>query len=118
MSLKAELQTLNNKKDKIQRKLDKARARADIEMLALAERELAAVTKQLEALKGQQGRQNSDKATTIKEMAFNRALTKAEQADLGKLKKSVKGLITVHPLTALGRELGVTVMTGYAPKSF
>jgi len=37
---------------------------------------------------------------------------------MGKLKKSVRGLVVVHPLTALGREIGVTAVTGFAPASF
>lgn len=118
MSLNAELQTLNNKKDKIRRKLDKAESRNDRDMVDVAKRELKDVEKQLTKLKGQQGRQNSDKAEKLKALAFNRVLTKQEQADLGKLKKSVKGLVTVHPLTALGRELGVEQMTGYSSKPF
>jgi len=51
-------------------------------------------------------------------LAFNRPLTPAEQADMGKLKKSVRGLIVVHPLTAIGREIGVEVVTGFAPRKF
>ena len=69
-------------------------------------------------LKGQQGRQLSDKGGVIKAMPFSRPLTKAEQADMGQLKKSVRGLVVVHPLTALGREIGVTAVTGFAPASF
>jgi ribosome-associated protein len=45
-------------------------------------------------------------------------LTKAEQADMGKLNKSVKGLVVVHPLTALGREMGIKDVTGFAPAKF
>lgn len=54
----------------------------------------------------------------MRSLPFNRALTKAEQADMGKLKASVKGLVVVHPMTALGREMGITKVTGFAPKSF
>ncbi len=39
-------------------------------------------------------------------LPFRRAITKKEQADMGKLKKSVRGLVVVHPMTALGREMG------------
>ncbi len=35
-------------------------------------------------------------------LPFRRAITKKEQADMGKLKKSVRGLVVVHPMTALG----------------
>lgn len=44
-------------------------------------------------------------------MPFQRAITKKEQADMGKLKKSVRGLVVVHPMTALGREMGLEEMT-------
>ncbi len=36
---------------------------------------------------------------------------------MGKLKKSVKGLVIVHPMTKIGKELRIEVMTGYAPKN-
>jgi ribosome-associated protein len=58
------------------------------------------------------------KGADVKSLAFNRVLTKAEQADMGKLKKSVKGLVVVHPMTALGREMGIKEVTGFAPKAF
>lgn len=48
---------------------------------------------------------------------FQRAITK-EQADMGKLKKSVRGLVVVHPMTALGREMGLQEMTGFSKTAF
>ncbi|WP_370980381.1 YibL family ribosome-associated protein [Agaribacterium sp. ZY112] len=118
MSLKEDLQTLNNKIDKVTRKFNKAKDRADYEAAAAAQEELDKLKEQQEKLKAQKARQSSAKAEQIKEMAFHRVLTKKEQADMGKLKKAVKGLVTVHPLTALGKELGVSEMTGYADKAF
>ncbi|HHX3280496.1 TPA: DUF2810 domain-containing protein, partial [Salmonella enterica] len=38
--------------------------------------------------------------------------------DMGKLKKSVRGLIVVHPMTALGREMGLKEMTGFNKTEF
>ncbi len=35
----------------------------------------------------------------------------------GALKKT-RGLIVVHPMTALGREMGLKAVTGYAKKAF
>ena len=32
---------------------------------------------------------------------------------MGKLKKSVRGLVVVHPMTELGREMGLKEMTGF-----
>ena len=52
------------------------------------------------------------------EPPFRRAITKKEQADMGKLKKSVRGLVVVHPMTALGREMGLKEMTGFARSEF
>ncbi len=37
---------------------------------------------------------------------------------MGKLKKSVRGLVVVHPMTALGREMGLKEMTGFARSEF
>ncbi len=36
---------------------------------------------------------------------------------MGKLKKSVRGLVVVHPMTALGREMGLKEMTGFAAQT-
>ncbi|HEY7885792.1 MAG TPA: YibL family ribosome-associated protein [Cellvibrionaceae bacterium] len=118
MNLKEELQQLNHKLDKSRRKLAAATNRADALMIGQFTREITALTKQIESVKAQQSRQVGSKGEAVKALAFHRVLTKAEQADMGKLKKSVKGLVVVHPLTALGRELGVTEVTGFAPKAF
>lgn len=118
MNLKQELQQLNNKLDKTRRKFVAAEKRFDQEIIAQSRQEIAALTKQIESLKGAQANEVSSKGAKVKAMKFNRPLTKAEQADMGKLKKSVRGLIVVHPLTALGRELGVNEVTGFAPKAF
>lgn len=37
---------------------------------------------------------------------------------MGKLKKSVRGTVVVHPMTELGREMGLKEMTGFVrPRS-
>ncbi len=59
----------------------------------------------------------SKEAQKLMNLPFRRAITK-EQADMGKLKKSVRGLIVVHPMTALGREMGLKEMTGFAKSEF
>lgn len=41
-----------------------------------------------------------------------------EQADMGKLKKSVRGLVVVHPMTALGREMGWKRWPGFQRPRF
>lgn len=118
MNLKQELQQLNNKLDKTRRKFVAAEKRFDQEVIAQSRLEIAALTKQIESMKGAQANQVSGKGAKIKAMAFSRPLTKKEQADMGKLKKSVRGIVVVHPLTALGCEIGVDEVTGFAPKPF
>lgn len=118
MNLNKEQQDLNNRLDKYQRKLDAAKARHDEAITAQFQREIADIKSKLEKLKGQKTKVLGDKGSKIKALPFNRVLTKQEQADMGKLKKAVRGLVVVHPMTAIGRELGVSEVTGYAPKSF
>ena len=118
VNLNKEIQQLNNKLDLQRRKRQAAIDRGDQLLLPQFDREIAAIEKRVASIKGQQLRKNSSKAEGLKAMKFSRALNKAEQADMGKLKKSVKGLVVVHPLTALGREMGLSEVTGFAPKAF
>ncbi len=118
MNLKQELQKLNIKLDKTRRKFVAAEKRFDQDVIGQSRLEIAALTKQIEAMRGAQENEVSDKGAKIKALKFSRALTKAEQADMGKLKKTVRGIIVVHPLTALGREVGVTEVTGFSRKPF
>ncbi|WP_153915622.1 YibL family ribosome-associated protein [Shewanella sp. TC10] len=118
MNLKQELQTLNDKAEKFRRKLAAAEAREDKAVIMQFKKEIATVTKRIASLKNQQSRQLNKQGQDIKNLKFSRALTKAEQADMGKLKKSVKGLVVVHPMTAVGREMNVQVVTGFAPAKF
>ncbi|EOX8561108.1 YibL family ribosome-associated protein [Salmonella enterica subsp. diarizonae] len=60
----------------------------------------------------------SKEAQKLMNLPFRRAITKKEQADMGKLKKSARGLIVVHPMTALGREMGLKEMTGFSKTEF
>ena len=118
MNLKQELQQLHNRLDKSRRKLAAAELRRDQPIILQFQQEIERLGKQIENVKGKLSNQVSNKSAGIKALPFNRVLTKAEQADMGKLKKTVKGLVVVHPLTALGRELGVSEVTGFAPKVF
>ncbi|MCL1115212.1 MULTISPECIES: YibL family ribosome-associated protein [Shewanella] len=118
MNLKQELQTLNDKLDKFRRKLAAAEQRGDATVIMQFKKEIATVTKRIASVKGQQSRELSKEGVALKAMGFKRVLTKAEQADMGKLNKSVKGLVVVHPLTALGREMGIKEVTGFAPAKF
>lgn len=118
MNLKQNLQKLNNRLDVCKNKLASAQQRNDHEKINHFQGELDKVNAKITSLKQQQTHQNSSKGDSIKSLAFNRPLTKAEQADMGKLKKMVRGLIVVHPMTALGREIGVDAVTGFAPNEF
>jgi len=118
MNIKKSLQKLNNHLDVCKNKLASARQRNDHEKITYFQSELDKANAKITSIKQQQTHQNSSKGRSIKSLAFNRPLTQAEQADMGKLKKSVRGLIVVHPLTGIGREIGVDVVTGFAPRKF
>ena len=118
MNLKKDLQDLKNTIDKLNNKLIAARAREDRPIIKQLELKIAKASKKVEAIKGQLGSELSGKGEAIKKLPFKRVLTKVEQADMGKLKKSVRGIVVVHPTTALGREMGVDKVTGFAPKEF
>ncbi|MBE1277855.1 YibL family ribosome-associated protein [Enterovibrio baiacu] len=118
MKLKNTLQEGNEQLDACRRQLDIANATKNHEDIARLTNEINQLTTKISTLKEQQKKQLSAKAQKIVALKFNRALTKAEQADMGKLKKSVRGLMVVHPTTALGKEIGVTEVTGYAFKPF
>ena len=114
MNLKQELQKLNARLDKSRNKLASAEQRSDHEVITQVKHDIDKISKKIVQLKGQQTKQVSSKSKGIAALPFNRPLTKKEQADMGSLKKSVKGLVVVHPMTALGREMGVVVVTGFA----
>ncbi|MDC0611512.1 YibL family ribosome-associated protein [Vibrio sp.] len=118
MSLKQELQNLHNRLQTCQRKLDAAKSRDDQEMVIKFTEEMEKLTKKANSIKHKQQYDMNKERKSLLNMPFSREITKAEQADLGKLKKSVKGLVVVHPMTKLGKELRLDVMTGFAPKPF
>ncbi|WP_101759584.1 YibL family ribosome-associated protein [Oceanicoccus sp. KOV_DT_Chl] len=118
MNIKQELQKSNNKLDKFRVKLAAAEQRQDQLNITKFTDDITAVSKHIASLKGRLEKEVGSKSAAVKNLAFNRVLTKAEQADMGKLKKSVRGLVVVHPMTALGREMGVSAVTGFAPKKF
>jgi ribosome-associated protein len=118
MNIKQELQNLKNRLDKANSKLAAAKQRGDHAITLQFQTEVDSLTKAIALAKKKNDSQLSTKGSSIKALAFNRELTKAEQADMGKLKKTVRGLVVVHPLTALGRELAIEKVTGFAPKKF
>ncbi|MBA5761240.1 YibL family ribosome-associated protein [Vibrio sp. 404] len=118
MSLKQELQQLHNRLDSAQRKLDAAKARGDQSMITKFTDDVDTLSKKVNSLRGKQEYNVNQERKSLLDMPFSREITKAEQADLGKLKKSVKGLVIVHPMTKMGKQLRLDAMTGFAPKKF
>ncbi|GAA5647797.1 MULTISPECIES: YibL family ribosome-associated protein [Vibrio] len=118
MSLKNDIQHHHNRLDTAKRKLDSAKARGDQEMITKFTDEVDQLAKKINSLKGKQDYNMNKERKSLLDMPFSREITKEEQADLGKLKKSVKGLVIVHPMTKMGKQLRLDVMTGFAPKKF
>lgn len=88
------------------------------EKYAELEKEKATLETEIERLRGVKEQKLSKEAQKLSNLPFRRAITKKEQADMGKLKKSTRGLVVVHPMTALGREMGLKEMTGFAKTAF
>ena len=82
------------------------------------EKEQATIEAEIARLRDVREQKLSKEAQKLLGMPFRRAITKKEQADMGKLKKSVRGLVIVHPMTELGREMGLKEMTGFAKSTF
>ncbi|MDD1791689.1 YibL family ribosome-associated protein [Enterovibrio makurazakiensis] len=118
MNLKTTLQEDNAKLDLCRRQLDVANVTKNHEDIETLTTQINELTMKISDTKAKLQSQLSEKAQKIVALKFNRALSKAEQADMGKLKKSVRGLMVVHPMTALGKEIGVEEVTGYAHKPF
>ncbi|MFV0576656.1 MAG: YibL family ribosome-associated protein [Vibrio sp.] len=118
MSQNNELQQLNNRLDTCRHKLEAAKKRADKPMIFQFEAEIKQLNKKIAQIKHKNSYDLNKERKALLAMPFIRALTKEEKADQGKLKKSVKGLVIVHPLTKLGKELKLEEMTGFSPKEF
>ncbi|WP_319553044.1 YibL family ribosome-associated protein [Vibrio sp.] len=118
MSIKTDIQKLHNRVENCQRKLDAARSRGDHDMISKFTDEVEQLSKKLNQLKHKQNYELNKERKGLLDMPFSREITKEEQADIGKLKKRVRGLVIVHPMTKLGKELRLDAMTGFAPKEF
>jgi len=118
MKIQKEIQQLSNHLDSCNHKLTSAKSRSDQAMISKFTYDIENLTKKITQLKNKQSYELNKERRSLSDMAFSREITKAEQADLGKLKKSVKGLIVVHPITKIGKELRLDAMTGFAPKPF
>lgn len=114
----AEIKRLSDKLDALNRK-EKEIINTGIEGdLAAIDAEKLTITTEIERLRKEKSKVLSAQAQKIQKLAFSRPITKAEQADMGALKKTVRGLEVVHPMTALGREMGLKEVTGFARNKF
>ncbi|MEC5320430.1 YibL family ribosome-associated protein [Brenneria populi subsp. brevivirga] len=115
---KAEIKRLSDQLDKLNRQQVALLEQGDAEATALNLAACEKLTAEIERLRNTRERKLSQEAKKLTRLPFSRAIDKKEQANLGALKKSVRGLVVVHPMTALGREMGLKEMMGYAPKPF
>lgn len=115
---KAQIKLLNDRLDLIRHKMAGMQLTNEAEKHAELEKEKATLEIEIVRLKAVRSNKLSKEAQKLVDMPFKRPITKKEQADIGKLKKAVRGLIIVHPMTALGREMGLDDMTGFSKTDF
>jgi ribosome-associated protein len=115
---KNEIKRLSDRLDLIRHQQAALSLVESAEKYAELEKEKETIETEIERLRGQYSQKLSKEAQKLVNMPFKRAITKKEQADLGKLKKSVRGIVVVHPMTALGREMGLKEMTGFSKTDF
>ena len=108
---KNEIKRLSDRLDLIRHQM------AGLSLVDSAEK-YAELENEIARLREVHGQKLSKEAQKLTKLPFRRTITKKEQADMGKLKKSVRGLIVVHPMTELGREMGLKEMTGFAKSEF
>ncbi|KAB8309943.1 YibL family ribosome-associated protein [Erwinia endophytica] len=116
--VQAEIKNLSDKLDALTRREPQLLESGDAEKLGALLKEKEAVLAELERLRNVREKTLSKEAQKLQQMPFSRTITKKEQANMGALKKSVRGIVVVHPMTALGREMGLKEMTGFAKTAF
>ncbi len=115
---KTQIKLLSDRLDLIRHKMANISLTEEAEKYAEFEKEKVALETEIVHLKEVRNKKLSKEAQKLVGMPFKRIITKREQADIGKLKKAVRGLIIVHPMTALGREMGLDGMTGFSKTDF
>lgn len=115
---KAEIKQLSDQLDTLKRKIQPLLDNGQLAQASPFIQEQQTIEAELTRLRAQRESKLSKEALKLKQRLFSRAITKKEQANLGTLKKSVKGIIVVHPMTALGREMELKEMMGFANQSF
>ncbi|MCU6668385.1 YibL family ribosome-associated protein [Enterobacteriaceae bacterium H4N4] len=115
---KNEIKRLSDRLDLIRHQQADLSLVDDAEKNVELEKEMATLETEIERLRGVKSQKLSKEAQKLADLPFRRAITKKEQADMGKLKKSVRGLVIVHPMTELGREMDLKEMTGFSKTAF
>lgn len=115
---KVKIKLLSDRLDLIRHRMENMLQKNETEKYEELEKEKAELETDIARLKEERCRKLSKEAQKLVDMPFKRLITKKEQADIGKLKKAVRGLIIVHPMTALGREMELDGMTGFSKTDF
>ena len=115
---KKEIKRLSDRLDLIRHQMAGLSLVDSAEKYAELEAEKEKLETELARLREVHSQKLSKEAQNLAKLPFRRATTKKEQAILGALQKSVRAIIVVHPMTALGREMGLQVMTGFAKTEF
>ena len=115
---KAEIKRLSDRLDLIRHEMPELHLINDAEKYAEMEKEKAKLEIEIVRLQAVRNQKLSKEAQKLTKLPFRRTINKKEQADMGKLKKSVRGLVVVHPMTELGREMGLKEMTGFSKTAF
>ncbi|MBV7404822.1 YibL family ribosome-associated protein [Enterobacter sp. ENT03] len=115
---KSEIKRLSDRLDAIRHQQAAISLAEAADKYAELEKEKETLEGEIARLRALHGHKLSKDAQKLADMPFRRAITKKEQADMGKLKKSVRGLVVVHPMTELGREMELKEMTGFSKTEF
>ena len=113
----AEIKRLSDMLDALNHKDPTVIQQGNVELITQHMKEKEKLAAEIQRLK-ERVKNLSAEAQKLAQLPFSRAITKKEQADMGTLKKAVRGIVVVHPMTALGREMGLKEVTGYAKKAF
>ncbi|TPG57086.1 YibL family ribosome-associated protein [Ewingella americana] len=115
---KTEIKRLSDMLDALNHKDAAVIQQGNSELISKHEDEKEKLAAEIARLKDVRVVKLSTEAQKLAALPHSREITKKEQADMGTLKKTVRGIVVVHPMTALGREMGLKVVTGYAKKAF
>lgn len=123
----SEVITWKKSKNEIKRLSDRLDAirhqQADLSLVEAAdkyaelEKEKATLEAEIARLREVHSQKLSKEAQKLMKMPFQRAITKKSKLIWANW-KSVRGLVVVHPMTALGREMGLQEMTGFSKTAF